>query len=235
MSTPYRVPINIQISRALLRPLFRALFYILGKVRIYGIENIPAEGAYLIAVNHISLFEPPLVLAFWPVAPEAVGAADVWERFGQSTLARLYGGIPVYRGQYDRRVIEAMLAVLHSGYPLLIAPEGGRSHTLGLRRALPGVAYLMDKAGVPVVPVGVVGSTEDFLKRALRVERPVLEMRIGLPIQLSSIKAKGRVRRELRQKNADKVMTHIAALLPMEYRGYYANHVGKTEKRALST
>jgi 1-acyl-sn-glycerol-3-phosphate acyltransferase len=226
MKSTYHVPKRIRFSRTVLRPVFRALFHLLAEVRIYGIEYIPEDSAYLIAVNHISLFEPPFVLSFWPVAPEAVGAADVWDRLGQSALARLYGGIPVYRGQYDRRVIETMLAALHEGYPLLIAPEGGRSHTPGLRRALPGVAYLMDKAGVPVVPVGVVGSTEDFLKRALRAERPILEMHIGHPIKLNSIKEKGGSRKTLRQLNADKVMAHIAALLPLEYRGFYANHVG---------
>jgi 1-acyl-sn-glycerol-3-phosphate acyltransferase len=53
------------------------LFHLLSRVHLSGLEHIPVQGPYLIAVNHVSLFEPPLVLAFWPVAPEAVGAAEI--------------------------------------------------------------------------------------------------------------------------------------------------------------
>jgi 1-acyl-sn-glycerol-3-phosphate acyltransferase len=172
-------------------------------------------------MNHVSLFEPPLVLAFWPVAPEAVGAVEIWERKGQSLLARLYGGIPVRRGEYDRRLLDTMLKVIASGRPLLIAPEGGRSHQLGMRRALPGVAYVVDKAQVPVVPVGIVGTADDFLARALRGERPEVEMRVGPVLRLEPVTARGEARRVALQKNADLVMASVAALLPPEYHGFY--------------
>lgn len=188
-----------------------------------GLKNVPNEGAYLIAINHISIFEAPFVAAFWPVPPEIAGASVIWNRPGQSLLARFYGGIPVYRGQYDRRMIETVILVLKSGYPLLIAPEGGRSHVPGMRKAHPGVAYLMDKAGVPVVPVGVIGSTEDYFQKAIRGRRPTIGMCIGEPIHLPSITEKGSKRRERRQQNADYVMREIANLLPPEYRGVYAD------------
>jgi 1-acyl-sn-glycerol-3-phosphate acyltransferase len=194
---------------------------LIGKVRIIGVENVPEQGAYLIAINHISIIEPPFVLAFWPVAPEAVGAQEIWERRGQSTLARLYGGIPVRRGEYDRRLLDNMVDVLASGYPLLIAPEGGRSHTPGMGPALPGVAYVVDKARVPVIPVGIVGSTEDFLKRALQGDKPAIEMRIGEQIILPGIEAKGEVRRSALKRNSDMIMYKLAELLPQEYRGVY--------------
>ena len=228
MDNEYRVAFSTRIWRGILRFIFRGVFHILSRVEITGKENIPSSGAYLIAVNHVSLFEAPLICAFWPCPPEAMGAVDVWDRPGQSTLARLYGGIPVHRGDFDRRLIETVLSVLHSGYPLLIAPEGGRSHELGMRRAMPGVAYLIDKAQVPVVPVGVVGSTDDFLQQALRGKRPTIEMRIGKPLDLPPIEGKGAARRASRQRNADVLMTQIAALLPPEYRGVYADDVLNT-------
>jgi 1-acyl-sn-glycerol-3-phosphate acyltransferase len=174
-------------------------------------------------MNHISLYDPPFVLAFWPVAPEGVGAVDIWQRKGQSALVRYYGGIPVRRGEYDRQVIEKLIAVLRSGRPLLISPEGGRSHTPGMRRASPGVAYLVEKAGVPVVPVGVVGTTDDYLDRALHGKRPALEMNIGAPFRLSGDQEPGQPRRIVRQRNADIIMLQIAALLPPDYRGVYAD------------
>jgi 1-acyl-sn-glycerol-3-phosphate acyltransferase len=210
--------------RGFLRFFFRVIFRVLSKVKITGKENVPEHSAYLIAINHVSLYEAPLIGAFWPHPPEAMGASDVWDRPGQSLIARWYGGIPVHRGEYDRRLIETVLSVLRSGYPLMIAPEGTRSHEPGMQRAMPGIAYLMDKANVPVVPVGVVGSTEDYLSKALHGKRPDVEIRIGKAIHLPPVTGKGSKRRLDRQKNADLVMAHIAALLPPEYRGVYAGH-----------
>ena len=70
--------------------------------------------------------------------------------------------------------------------------------------------------------MGLVGTTEDFWQRAKRGERPTLEMRIGKPITLPEITAKGNERHEARQHNADLVMRHLAGLLPEAYRGVYA-------------
>lgn len=219
--TPYRPALRNRLARRVMRPLFRTLFRLLGRVRVSGRENVPRSGAYLIAINHVSAFEPPLTMAFWPKPIEAAGAADIWERPGQDVLARLYGGIPVHRGEFDRQVVEKMLAVLNSGRPLLLAPEGGRSHTHGMRRALPGAAYLADQARVPVVPVGFVGTHDDFVHKALRMKRPTVEMRIGRPFVLPPITGKGEARRLERQRNADLIMLHIAELLPKEYHGVY--------------
>ena len=200
MNEAYVVPLHTRITRRIMRPIFRLLFHILSQVRISGLENVPERGPYLIAINHVSLYEPPLVLAFWPVPTEAAGAVEIWERRGQNILIRLYGGIPVHRGNYDRTLIETMSAVLKSGLPLLIAPEGGRSHQLGMRRALPGAAYVIDHAGVPVVPVGIVGATDDFLERAVHGKRPLIEMRIGQAVHLPAINGKGEQRRLARRR-----------------------------------
>jgi len=217
----YRVPVKTQIIRGLLRPVFRVIFRFLSRIEITGRENVPTSGAYLIAINHVSIYDPPFLLAFWPVAPEAAGAIEIWERPGQNFLARLYRGIPVHRGSYDRELIEKLVKVLKSGRPLLIAPEGGRTHQPGLRKGLPGVAYLADKAEVPVIPVGIYGATDDFLSRALRFQRPILEMNIGKAFKLPRILGTGEARRAARQANSDLIMQHIAMLLPIDYQGLY--------------
>jgi 1-acyl-sn-glycerol-3-phosphate acyltransferase len=134
---------------------------------------------------------------------------------------RGYGVIPVHRGEYDRKVILDMLKVLDAGRPLMIAPEGGRSHKPGLRKGFAGVAYLMDRAKVPVLPVGIGGTSDDFGSRAIRGKRPEVHIRIGKPFMLPSVEGSGEERRAARQSNADLVMRHIAALLPEEYWGLY--------------
>jgi 1-acyl-sn-glycerol-3-phosphate acyltransferase len=222
MSAVYRLSTRVRLARWFLRPLFRGIFRLISNVIITGLENVPKDGAYLIAANHVSLYDPPLVMAFWPVAAEAVSAVEVWQRPGQSWLVRWYGVIPVKRYDYDRNALESIQAALGSDRPLMIMPEGGRSHAPGMRRAEPGVAYLVEKTGVPVVPVGVEGTTDDFLQRAIVGKRPSIHMCIGAPLLLPPVEGKGEARRLARQCNADLIMAHIAALLPLEYRGVYA-------------
>jgi 1-acyl-sn-glycerol-3-phosphate acyltransferase len=223
MSAAYRVPLRFRLSRPVLKAVFRLIFHILGRVKVIGVENIPYGKPYVVAMNHISIYDPPLIAAFWPEVLEIVGASDVFYKPGQGQLLKAYGVIPVHRGEYDRAILQRIVSIIKSGYPLLIAPEGGRSHVTAMRRAYPGIAYIVEETGVPVVPTGLVGTTDDFWQRARRGERPDLEMRIGTPVALPPITEKGVARREARQRNADLVMQHLAGLLPEEYRGVYAD------------
>ena len=221
---PYRPPLLNRWARTLLRPVFRGLFHLLAKIELEGLENIPRGSAYVAAFNHVSTFDPPFLITFWPENIEALGASDIWKRtgFGQNLLVRLFGGIPVHRGEYDRQALERVLKVLRSGFPLVISPEGGRTRTPGMRRARPGLAYIIEEAGVPVVPVAIIGTTSDFFTRAVRGVRPTLTLRVGKPIRLPAVEGKGEARRQSRQQNIDLVMCTIAGLLPEEYRGIYA-------------
>lgn len=219
---PYRIPFHIKLNRFLMRPIFRALFQTLGRVKTYGMEHVPLGKPYVLAINHISIFDPPAVLSFWPETAEVIGAAEVFGWGSQGTVLRMYGTIPVYHGQYDRALLETMTAVIQAGLPLMIAPEGGRSHQLGMQRAWPGIGYLIERTNVPVVPVGLTGTTSDFWQRAKRGEKPQVELRIGKPVQFPPLTAKGTERRTLRQNIADTIMRHIAGLLPEEYHGVYA-------------
>jgi 1-acyl-sn-glycerol-3-phosphate acyltransferase len=219
----YRVPLRYRFSRPILRAAFRTIFHILGRVKITGREHVPFGKPYVAAINHVSIFDPPFAASFWPETLEIIGASDVFAKPGQGQLLKWYGVMPVHRGDYDRALLEWMVRVVKSGKPLLIAPEGGRSHVTAMQRARPGIGYIVEATRVPVLPVGLVGTTDDYWQRARRGERPLLEMRIGKPIFLPPIDIKnGAARREARQQNADLVMSHMAGLLPEEYRGVYA-------------
>lgn len=222
MTETYHVPLRFRLSRPVLKAVFRLIFHILGRVKVAGKKNIPYGKPYVVAINHVSIFDPPLIASFWPEVLEIIGASDVFYKPGQGQLLKLYGVIPVHRGEYDRALLQRIVSIIKAGYPLLIAPEGGRSHVPAMRRAYPGIAYIIEATGVPVVPVGLVGTTEDFWQRAKRGEKPHLEIRIGAPITLPPITEKGAARREARLLNADLVMQHLAGLLPEEYRGVYA-------------
>jgi len=219
----YRVPLKYRLTRPLMRWVCRGIFHILARVKVTGRGNVPLGKPYVTAINHISLYDPPFAAAFWPEALEIIGASDVFDRPGQGQLLRLYGVTPVHRGEYDRALLEWTVGVIRAGRPLMLAPEGGRSHVTAMRRAQPGVGYIIEETHVPVMPAAIFGTTDDFWERARRGERPILEMHIGKPVILPPIEEKGAARREARQHNADLVMRHIAGLLPHEYRGVYAD------------
>lgn len=223
MSGVYRVPFRFRLSRPLLRAAFRGIFHVLANVTITGKENVPYRKPYVVAINHVSIYDPPFAASFWPESLEIIGASDVFEKPDQGQLLKAYGVIPVHRGEYDRALFLRVIAAIQAGYPLLIAPEGGRSHVTAMRRALPGVAYIVEQTKVPVLPAALVGTTEDFWHRATHGDRPTLEMHIGKPIVLPENTAKGKDRHEVRQANADLVMRHLAGLLPEDYRGAYAD------------
>ncbi len=210
----------VRTFRALARPTIRLLFRLLSHIELRGLERIPRSGAYLVAANHISLYEPPLILSFWPCALEVVGAVEVLDRPLQGQLMRMYGAIPVHRGSADRRLLKAMVSLLRAGRAVLIFPEGGRSHSPGMRRAWNGVAYVAGKAEVPVVPVGVTG-TEHLTEAMRRGRRARLTMTVGETIHLPRVPWGRPERKAALQANTERVMRAIAALLPPGYRGVY--------------
>lgn len=223
MNAEYSVPLFKRIKRAILQVLIGILFRVLGQVKISGKENIPAKGSYMLVFNHVSMFDAPFIIAFWPIAIEILGAAELWGRRGQDVVVRLYAPIPIHRGEIDRDALGMALEALRSGAPLMISPEGGRSHQPGMRRAKAGVVYLAERTGVPILPVGVTGTLDDFFTRAKKGARPEVQLLIGKPFSLpEDSQFPGVAPRDVRQAKADYILYQVAALLPPEYRGVYA-------------
>lgn len=224
MSDKYQLPWWIKINRSIMRPAFRALFHILGKVELYGMENIPDHNRYVIVFNHVSMVEIPLIAAFWPRSVEIMGADVVWERRGVHIIAKLYSAVRVHRTEFDREVFKQVSQIFDADRILMISPEGTRSHTPGLARGKSGVAYIIDTSDIEIVPVGVVGNTMEFLSKGLRGERPPIQMYVGEPFRLPPLEGKGAERRALRQYHTDYIMAKVAALLPESYRGVYKEY-----------
>lgn len=221
----YAPPLHSRFFRAAFKPVFQGLFHLLSRIELHGFEHVPLRQPYLAVFNHVSTFDPPFMMTFWPEMIEVLGASDIWKRsgFGQNILARLYGAIPLHRFEYDRVALETVGRVLRAGYPLIISPEGGRTHTLAMRQARPGIAFIAELNDVPIVPVGIIGTHDGFFREAISGKRPPLTMRVGEPFRLPPVTGKGEARRQARQENADLVMRRIARLLPREYHGYYAS------------
>jgi 1-acyl-sn-glycerol-3-phosphate acyltransferase len=216
------LPWYSRLFRKVARPFFRFLFRLLTRVEISGTINIPSVGAYLVAPNHISIFEPPLLGAFWPSELEIAAAVEILERPIQSEIMRLYGTVHVHRGQLDRSLITALLERLANGRPVLIFPEGMRTKSPGLKAGNTGAAYLAAKANVSLIPVGITG-TYRLWEGIRKLQRPEIKIRIGPALEFPRFDLRSPERKRTLKVRTNEIMRAIARLLPPDHQGDYAS------------
>ncbi|MET9571906.1 lysophospholipid acyltransferase family protein [Streptomyces virginiae] len=222
------------LKHVFLGPLLRLLF----RPRIEGLENIPAEGAAIVAGNHLSFsdhFLMPAILArritFLAKAEYFTGPGIK----GRLTAAffRSAGQIPVDRSGKNagRAALREGLGVLAKGELLGIYPEGTRSHDGRLYKGKVGVAAMALGAGVPVVPCAMVGTFEiqppgQKLPNIRRVT-----IRFGEPLDFSRYAGMEGERAVLRAVT-DEIMYAILGLSGQEYVDRYAAEVKAEEEEA---
>ena len=210
------------MNRTTLRTLIRLALRLLSRVTASGLEGLPRSGGYILAVNHLSRVDPPLMFSL--IERDQVTAL-VAEKYKKQPFFRwiilLVDGIWSNRGEADLHALRQARDYLRGGGVLGIAPEGTRSHTGALMPAKTGVAYLADKAGVPVVPAAISG-TNGAVWQLLRLRRPAIQIQFGAPLTFPPIQRGAR--EAALQRNTDEIMCQIAAMLPEQYRGVYADH-----------
>lgn len=209
-------------ARRALRATIRFLLNLLTHVEVNGLEKVPSSGGCIIAVNHLSRLDSALVFAWVKRDDLSALVADKYLKvFWIRWLVERVHGIWLHREDSDLRAMRAARDYLISGGLLGIAPEGTRSQTGKLSLAKNGVAYLADKANVPVVPVAVYGS-EDAMEKIRHLRRPHIVLQIGNPLHLPPVDRQDRSVQLAR--NTDEIMCSIAAMLPSSYHGAYAGH-----------
>jgi long-chain acyl-CoA synthetase len=178
----------LAINRWLLRALFR--------VRVEGLEHVPRHGPYLITPNHESYLDP---LALCAVLPWAQLRTLYWAGWVgllfRGPITRLFSRVFQILPVDPERGLTSTLAlgreVLERGHPLVWFPEGGRSTDGWLHAFLPGVALLLERTGVPAVPVWIEGTFEAW-PPGQRLPRPHrVSIRIGAPLTLADLDADG--------------------------------------------
>lgn len=194
------------------------LLSIFTRREIIGLENVP-DPPYILATNHLSIFDLPLLLTVCPHTIRAFVASKHKNNLLYAPFMVVTGAIWVQRGEVDRKALRQALAVLERSEVLGVAPEGTRARGAhGLQKGKAGTAYLAARANVPIVPVGITG-TELMSHDLPRLRRSHLRVIIGKPLQLPE---SGRIRGHKLEEYTDLVMCSIAELLPEEYRGVYA-------------
>ncbi len=133
-------------------------------MRWEGLERLPASGPLIVAVNHVSVIDPPLIgIAVSQVrAPRFVGKEELFRFPPSGWLLRRIGVIPLDRSRGDVRAVREALEVLQGGGCMVLFPEGTRSRTGRPGKPKPGVGLMARQAGASVVPARVVNTRSWF-------------------------------------------------------------------------
>ena len=203
--------------------LIHVIINLIANVKIDGMENIPKNGGFVIATNHLGRLD--VALLFYALDGDFIlTIAEKYEHhwlFGP--IGNAMDGIWLDRFNADVPAIREVLTRMKAGGILVIAPEGTRSKTETMAEGKPGVAYLALKAGLPIVPVGLVG-TEDrvVVERLQHFKKSEIKIIVGRSFNLPPIQRKDR---DVSLKQyTDEIMCRIGVLLPEKYRGVYAEH-----------
>ncbi|MCP3759778.1 lysophospholipid acyltransferase family protein [Streptomyces sp. NPDC056773] len=222
------------LKHVILGPLLRLLF----RPRIEGLENIPEDGAAIIAGNHLSFSDHFLMPAILSRRITFLAKAEYFTGPGvkgrlTAAFFRSAGQIPVDRSGKDagQAALREGLGVLSKGELLGIYPEGTRSHDGRLYKGKVGVAAMALGAGVPVVPCAMVGTFEIQPpgQKIPKIRR--VTIRFGRPLDFSRYAGMEGERAVLRAIT-DEIMYEVLALSGQEYVDRYAAEVKAEEEEA---
>ena len=226
-----------------MKAIISPFLYLLWRVRVEGLENVPSEGPVILAANHQSFcdsFFLPLVVRR---RVTYVAKAEYFDSWKTAWFFRAAGQIPMNRsgGDASQRALDTATGVLQSGGVLAIYPEGTRAPDTRLHKGKTGVARLSVGCDVPIVPVGLVG-TRTVQPPGSMVMRPFhsVTVRFGAPVtypcgdgrvttgasgrgRTGDASAPGQVDQEELRVLTDTLMADIAGLSGQEYVDEYAS------------
>lgn len=212
------------VARFVIRPLL----WVLLRPRVRGRENVPADGAVILASNHLSFIDSIVIPTLAPRRVAVLAKAEYFTGTGVSgwftrVLFTALGALPVERETHRaaQAALDTALGVLEGGGAFALYPEGTRSKDGRLARGKTGVAWLALTADCPVVPVAVHG-TDRVQPVGARWPRPHrVTVTFGAPLTFPEhrgLAGKGKARREV----TDVIMEEIAALSGQEKAGWGA-------------
>ena len=210
-----------------LKPVAKVLLSVCCHWEIKNPKNALPQGPLIVAANHISWFDIPILGISLPRRIAFMGKEELFHPPFGFFFYRL-GGFPVRRDEPDRRAIHKAEELLKDGWALGMFPEGKRSRNAQLQQAYPGVALIALRGNATILPVGIVG-TEKIKQRVASLSslfhRPKVIVNIGETFKLPP--SSGKLSRDQLTQSTDLIMKRIAELLPENYRGVYREEKGE--------
>jgi 1-acyl-sn-glycerol-3-phosphate acyltransferase len=199
------------LFRKLFVAFLRQFFRLFMKIDVQGLEHLPPDGPVVIACNHVTNFDVfPMQLSL-PRPIFFMAKAELFKFPLMDVALRNLGAFPVYRGEKDAWAMRHAREVLQQGQTLGMFPEGTRNKSLGLGVAKTGTARMAIETGSPIVPMVLIG-TDGFFKGFPR--RTSVTVKLLPPLQAYP--------GETPLALTDRLMFSMAAELPKEMRGVYA-------------
>jgi 1-acyl-sn-glycerol-3-phosphate acyltransferase len=210
-SVKHEVMADMRVYQASTR-IFKAYLLIWHRLRVRGAEHIPSRGGVLIASNHASYLDPPVVGVGYRGRPVHFMARDtLWNsKFGSWWMDRV-GCIPVSRGTGDIKALKLTIKALKEGKAVSMFPEGTRTEDGELQDAKGGIGFIIEKSGCVVVPAYIDGSFKAHPKGTKFIKPSKLTITYGKPITQEDFQALGSGRKAY-DLHAGLIMQRIADL-----------------------
>jgi 1-acyl-sn-glycerol-3-phosphate acyltransferase len=211
----------------LIRAVLLTLSRLILGLRIRGLDNVPKAGGVLIVANHLHNADPVLIAIACNRPIHYMGKRELFQVPLLRGLIRFGGTFPIDRGTPDRWAIRRSEETLKQGIILGMFPEGTRSKSGAIKAPLPGAGLIGLRANAPILPVAVLGTE----RLPFGGKRPKAERKIGLRGATVTFGEPFTLPREVdgvrlsAAAASDLMMAKVAAMLPEEYRGIYANKV----------
>ena len=183
------------------------IFPLLGGREVFGVENIPTDGGAVIAPNHVSYMDPPLVAACLPRRTYFMAKRELFEPplFGE-LIYTLYA-FPVERGSGDRAALRRAIDLVKAGELVIIFPEGTRSRDGTVGEGQLGPAIVAGRAGRPIVPCAILGTDKMLPPGAKLLRRARFYISFGEPVWVGG--EDERLSRDVLQTATDELMRRI--------------------------
>ena len=199
--------------------VFRAMYATYFRWRVFNAENVPVRGGVILASNHASFLDPPLVGSGLKRDINYLARESLFRFPGIGALLRSWNAVPVDRDGGGARGLKAILDRLLAGGAIILFPEGTRTRDGKLQPARSGIGLTVIKSTAPVVPVRVFG-TFDAYGRHVKLPRPCrVTVKYGRPLSFEQLRAEAKTcdkarLKEIYQQVADEIMAAIASLEP---------------------
>ncbi len=157
----------------IVKAIVNGFMHIIFRVHVHGTENLPKEGACLVAINHKSFWDAPLLVGALPRKMAFMAKKELFAVPIVGPVIKWAGAFPVNRGTGDIGAIKASLRALQAGQALAIFPEGRRVFKNEPHSAKAGVALIAERTKAPIVPVAIRGGYRLFSKIDIFIEKSI--------------------------------------------------------------